>query len=487
MSFDSFSVQGSESLSSLSKGDKIHVIGICGVAMAQIAIALYELGFAVSGSDKEYYEPMGSLLKRFPITLFSGFREENVPSDVALVVIGNSISYGNPEVAVVEKNSLRYTFFPKLLAEVVIRNNHSIVISGTHGKTTTSALGATVLHAAQKDPSYFIGGVAKGLPDSLHVGHGECSIVEGDEYDSAFFAKVPKFSFYKPTTLVITSIEYDHADIYPNLEAIVAVFEDLVRSVPKDGTIIGCVDCPNVRELSKKWRGQVQATVITYGEHDTADIRIASRTWVDRFQQITLQEGGRETILQTPLLGLHNARNVTSIYLAARSAGLSHSEILPGLKQFEGVKRRQDIRAEKNGITLIEDFAHHPTAVHETLKAIRERYGHNRIVAVFEPRSNTSRRKVFQDAYIKAFASVDRVVLCEVTARQIDAGLDLMNVTELASEITKSGVPAEAHPSSSDIATVLKSSIKSGDVIVVMSNGSFGGLIGELSEHILRI
>ncbi len=487
MSFDSFSAQCATDLSVLNKGDKIHVIGICGVAMAQIAVALHGLGFIVSGSDKEYYEPMGSLLRRFPIALCDGFKGENIPDDVSLVVIGNSISYPNPEIAIIEERGLPYTFFPKLLSEVVIRNNHSIVVTGTHGKTTTSALGAEVLYHAKKDPSYFIGGAAKGLPDSLHVGGGAVSIVEGDEYDSAFFAKVPKFNFYRPDTLVITSIEYDHADIYPELDAIIKVFDNLVQTIPKNGTIIVCADCENVRRLAKTWRTEASGKVITYGSSHEAEVQITARSWKDGYQNITLKGDDLKIVLQTPLLGEHNARNVVSIYLACRSAGLSNEEILSGLRLFKGVKRRQDVRAERMGITLIEDFAHHPTAVFETLRALRERYDSNRIIAVFEPRSNTSRRNVFQDAYVKAFESADRVVLSEVSGRKSDEGHELMNVAELAARISDSGVPAAAVVGTDTICETLKVEMARGDVIVIMSNGSFGGLIDDLLEHILRI
>lgn len=487
MAHTSFTIDQTAGLSGLKQGDSIHVIGICGVAMAQIGVVLHELGYRVSGSDKEFYEPMSGLLRRFPIPLSQGFDPANIPQDAALVVIGNAVSYGNPEVLEVERRKLPYTIFPKLLAETVIRNNHSIVVSGTHGKTTTSAIAATVLRSAGKDPGYFIGGVAKGLPGSLNVGHGSYSVVEGDEYDSAFFAKIPKFSFYKPTTLIITSIEFDHADIYQDLDAIISVFDQLVRSVPKSGTVICCGDCPTVARLAARWKSGVEAAVITYGEGADTDVRITKRGWSDRFQEITISEGGRDITLSAPVLGLHNARNVVAVYLATRRAGLTHEEASAGLKTFEGVRRRQDIRAERGGITLIEDFAHHPTAVLETLRAIKERFPDNRLIAVFEPRSNTSRRKVFQEAYVRAFESADEVILCEVAARHNDAGLDLMNVTELGRDIEKAGVPSAVYPDADGIYRAIAESMQSGDVIVVMSNGSFGGLIEMLSQHIMRI
>lgn len=480
-----FSVDRASGLELVPSNGRIHVIGVCGVAMAQLAIELTERGYSVSGSDVEFYEPMGGLLRRSSVSLKEGYRAENIPTDVSLVVIGNSISYGNPEVAIVEQRGLPYTLFPKLLFELVISGKHSIVISGTHGKSTTSGLCASVLYSARRDPGYFIGGVVEGLPKSLHVGTGTVSVVEGDEYDSAFFAKVPKFSFYRPDTLVVTAIEYDHADIYPDLQSIEREFNTIVSKVPASGQVICCVDDENIRRLISAWRANSKARIISYGLHDSSDFRIISRTSLPNGQSLSLRSKAGESLrLTIPLMGAHNARNSVSVFLACRAAGILDQEILDGLSKFQGVKRRQEIRAENGGILLIEDFAHHPTAVHETLSAVRERYTDRRIWAVFEPRSNTSRRKIFQDAYIEAFKNADEVILASVSARKSDEGQELLNVSELAEKIFAAGTPARVIDTPDNIAQYLKGEMRPGDLILVMSNGSFGGLIDTLEHHI---
>lgn len=482
MAVSYFSVENSSALQVVPPGGRIHVIGVCGVAMAQMSVVLSELGYIVTGSDKEYYEPMKSFLGNSKVKTFLGFDAAHLDDAPHLVLIGNSISVTNVEVIAVEEKKLPYTFFPKLLSETVIQERHSIAVCGTHGKTTTTALNATVLTAAGKNPSYFIGGAAKGLDRSLVIDSGSVSVVEGDEYDSAFFAKVPKFFFYKPKTAIITSLEYDHADIYPNLESIIEVFSKMVHGVPKDGLIICCIDCPNLKKLVPEWQKTALAPIMTYGTAPEADVQIESRSFSGMIQQIHCRLSAGTITLQLPAIGLHNARNAVATYLACTHAGVSSDAVVKGLQTFKGVKRRQDVRADKNGITLIEDFAHHPTAVHETLGAIREQFIGRRIIAVFEPRSNTSRRKVFQKQYVDAFGSADLVVLSAVTGRDSDKGQELMNVSDLAEDIASLGKESVALDGTQAIFEHVKVTMKSGDVIVVMSNGSFGGLIDLLER-----
>lgn len=476
-----FSISHSSSLDSLEKGEHIHIIGVCGVAMAQLAVLLSEGGFSVSGSDKEFYEPMGSLLRSSPVTLFEGYREENIPSETKLVVIGNAISYGNPEVARVEREGLPYTFFPKILSEVVIGERHSIVVTGTHGKSTTTALTATVLEECGAKPSYFIGAQVLGLTTSLRRGEGDVSVCEGDEYDSAFFAKVPKFHFYKPTTLIITSIEFDHADIYPDLDAIKREFRALVKGLPMGGRIICCIDDATVREELEEFRSLTKAEVITYGTSDDAMCRIVARREERDAQYVELGDG---TILTIPLAGEFSARNSVAVYLATTYLGIASASVVKAIGTFKGLKRRQEVLLDNGRVTLIEDFAHHPTAVRETLKGLGERFSGRRVWAVFEPRSNTSRRKVFQSDYIAAFSSADEVVLCEVVARHNDQGVELLSVSELAESIASPKVRARALPNPGAIAELLMSEVREGDVIVIMSNGSFGGLPSTLKERL---
>lgn len=482
MSKEHFSIQGSSSLRDLPSPAKVHVIGVCGVAMAQLAVVLSEMGHDVSGSDKEFYEPMGSLLGRSRVRTLRDYSADNVTPDLDLVVIGNAISYGHPEVEAVERLGLRYTFFPKLLHEVVIRGKHSIVVTGTHGKSTTSALIASMLYKMGLDPGYFIGGIALDLPSSLAVGSGKLSVVEGDEYDSAFFAKVPKFDFYAPDTCIINAIEYDHADIYPSVESIKSVFDGMVRRLPESAHALCCADFPLVRQMASEWRRDVRCKISTFGEHESADARILARRYDGTTQVISVRLPlSGEVEIRAPMLGAYNARNALAGALTAEVVGIDVRAAIDAISGFKRVKRRQEVRYEKGPI-LIEDFAHHPTAVNQTLEALREVFPSKRLWAVYEPRSNTSRRRVFQKEYVSAFGRADKVVLCEVTARAIDAGSELLDVAELASEVRSSGVDSICLADPPSIARHLLAECSSEDVIVVMSNGSFGGLIDMLEK-----
>jgi UDP-N-acetylmuramate: L-alanyl-gamma-D-glutamyl-meso-diaminopimelate ligase len=492
---DFFAVDRTTSLHSLSSGARIHVIGVCGVAMAQIAVALSERGFRVSGSDKEFYEPMKSLLGRSKVETKTGYAPDNVPLDASLVVIGNSISYGNPEVDVVEKHNLSYTCFPKILQEVAIAGKHSIVVTGTHGKSTTTALIATILLQSGKEPSYFVGGVAQGLPNSLTVGKGGFSVVEGDEYDSAFFAKVPKFSFYTPDTVVVNAIEYDHADIYANVEAIEAEFTKLVTGLKKGSTAICCIDFPIVKRLVAEWRSKSPCSIITFGRDPEADYCITHRESVGMSQRVTVKSAPLgEITFSLPIVGEYNARNALAALIVSKTIGLDIAQTFEIMGSFQSVKRRQEVRAQKGGVVLIEDFAHHPTAVQQTVEAVREAFPTARLWAVFEPRSNTSRRKVFQNDYVNAFKKSDRVVLKNVTARAIDSGIELIDVSTLSDSITASGVSSVCLENVDAIREYLWSDIKPSrdatgvtDVVFVMSNGSFDRLNELLKEDLERL
>ncbi len=468
-----FSVQASTPLSRVKVGSKIHVIGVCGVAMAQLSVELTRRGYIVSGSDKEFYEPMGSLLKASPIKLCHGYARENVPVDAALVVIGNAISYGHPEVTAVEELGLAYSLFPKLLFDLAIEGRHSIVISGTHGKTTTTSLCAATLTRSGKTPSYFIGGVVKDLPDSLSIGN-EFSVVEGDEYDSAFFAKVPKFTFYKPQTLVVTAIEFDHGDIYPSLAAIEEEFTKLVLSMDPSGTVIVNLGFEACRRLVPQWRKAWPGKILTYGLQDEADHRVLNVGGnADQRSMVKTTKGN----FSLALPGEHNAQNALATILALEQVGIPAPQSVKLLEEFQGVVRRQEVRFDRGGVTVIDDFAKHPTSVRETLKALRTKYGNRRIIAVFEPRTNTSRRKVFQKEYVDSFTRADQVILCEITQRTPDQGQALISVDELATDIRAQGTDAVALASPEAIRDELHQRIKKGDVVAIMSNGGFGGLV----------
>jgi UDP-N-acetylmuramate: L-alanyl-gamma-D-glutamyl-meso-diaminopimelate ligase len=489
---DFFAVSRTRSLHTLAPGSKIHVIGVCGVAMAQLAVSLAERGYQVSGSDKEFYEPMRSLLATSPVETKTGYIAEHVPLDAALVVIGNAISYGNPEVDVIEQKNLSYTCFPKILQEVAISGKHSIVVTGTHGKSTTTALIASLLLQHETSPSYFVGGIAQGLPHSLAVGKGGFSVVEGDEYDSAFFAKVPKFSFYTPDTVVVNAIEFDHADIYANVEAIEQEFTKLVTGLGATGTAVCCIDFPRVKRLVSEWSTQAKCRIVTFGVDADAEYRIVSRKTERLSQEITVRnEALGELTFFIPMVGEYNARNALAALIVSVIANLDLSKTVRFLGAFKSVKRRQEVRVQRGGVVLMEDFAHHPTAVKQTLQAVKEAFPSARITAIFEPRSNTSRRKVFQREYVEAFALANLAILKDVTARGIDQGQELIDVSTLSDDIARSGVESVCLPDVQAIREKLWSSISyspetasAGEVVVVMSNGSFDGLTDILQRDV---
>lgn len=478
---DFFSLRHVRSLLALSPEAKIHVIGVSGVAMAQLAVTLAERGFQVSGSDKEFYEPMGSYLRSSPVRLCEGYDAANVPADADLVIIGNAISYGHPEVAVVEERNLPYTLFPQVLSELLIKGKHSIVVCGTHGKTTTTSLVASTLRKLGEDSSYFIGGASLDLPKSMHDGQGRHCVVEGDEYDSAFFAKVPKFDFYAPDTCIINAVEYDHADIYPDLDAVNQVFTAMVRRLKPGATVIASVDGDNLRSLVAGWKNATQATLITFGEHPESNYRIIERVQSGMTQEVTVQTPSEELLRFTlPLVGVFNAKNALAAYIALSINGFSSSEIVKALSSFRAVKRRQEVRFDQRGVTVVEDFAHHPTAIFETISAIREAYPGRRLWAIFEPRSNTSRKKIFFDEYLRSFASADETVLARPLLKGTEDASDLLDVEDLVRAMSGKGIHAITLSGADEIAQHLAAQRKEGDVFLVMSNGSFGGLIDKL-------
>ena len=472
-----FSVERLTALSSIGAAGRVHVIGVCGVAMAQLAIMLCRKGYRVSGSDKDYYEPMRSRLKQHPIDLKQGFDANHISNQIDLVLIGNVAGASNPEVQAIEFCNRAYTIFPKLLYELAIEGKHSIVVSGTHGKSTTSALLALALSELKAEPSYFFGAASDQLPSGLELGRGAFSVVEGDEYDSAFFAKMPKFSFYKPHSLIVTSVEFDHADIYPSLHEINAEFDKLVQAMPGGSRVIACIDQANLRSLAQTWRSKAGAEIVTYGTSADAQYRLLETTPAGLTQRATVRiPDGTSIVMQVALPGAHNMLNAVAALAVLTGAGFGVEQALAAISKFKGVKRRQEVRFNRAGVILIEDFAHHPTAVLETLKSIRAAFPRERIWAVFEPRSNTSRRKVFQKDYIAAFAPADQVVLCQVQSREIDQGMELLDVAELSQEIGHAGNPSRLLPDASAIAQLLESEVRQADVVLLMSNGSFGGL-----------
>jgi UDP-N-acetylmuramate: L-alanyl-gamma-D-glutamyl-meso-diaminopimelate ligase len=453
---------------------RIHLIAICGVGMSALAGMLKERGYGVSGSDDNVYPPMSTVLERLGISIRQGFHAENLADRPDLVVVGNKVSRDNPEVAALLASGIPYVSFPQALAELFLTEQRGIVVAGTHGKTTSTALLAWVLEQAGRHPSMMVGGDALDFGGNYRLGSGEFFVIEGDEYDTAFFDKGPKFLHYHPQAVLLTAVEFDHADIYRDVEHVKAAFAQLVRLLPAAAPLAVAADFPHALRVAA-----LHGASTTFGLGEQAEWRA-----------VNLRDDGAHTIFEilhrgkvecTAAIaqpGAINARNALGVFLLATSLGLSASEILPALASFGGVARRQEVVGEFNGITLIDDFAHHPTAVAGVIAAVRLRYGSRRLWAVFEPRSNTSRRKVFQHEYVDAFAAADRVIISEVFHKQTDAvaASELFSPEQLVADLLARGTQAQAVAPVDEIAATLSREARSGDVILLMSNGSFGEL-----------
>lgn len=485
MSASWFSVEGASSLNVVPPGGRIHVVGVCGVAMAQLAVELAEQGYRVSGSDRQFYEPMGSVLRESAVETLEGYAAGHVPPDASLVVIANAMFADNPEVLAVAERRLPYSSFPQVLGDRVIGDRHAIVACGTHGKSTTSGLLAAMLRRLGEDPSWFVGGVCEDLPRSLHVGAGRFAVVEGDEYHSAFYARVPKFVFYKSRTAVLNAVEFDHADVYPTLEDVVAAFRGLIDGLPADGRLVACLDYPLIRRLIDESAATRRCPVVGFGVAPDAAYRVVARRQEGRLQELTLATPSHGTVtLRVPLIGAYNALNVAATVAALAENGFDPASLAPHLAAFRSVKRRQQVRVAQGPVILVEDFAHHPTAVAGTVRAVREAWPDRRLWAVFEPRSNTSRRKVFEEAYLTAFEGADEVVLADAGGGEsrMNAGVELIDVTELASHIALRGTPARTLAGADAIEGHLLEHLGDHDVVVLMSNGAFGGLPARLEK-----
>ncbi len=471
----------------------VHIIGVCGTLMGAFAAFLKRRGIAVTGSDQNIYPPMSDVLKSAGVSLFSGYQAENLtslPHRPDLVVIGNVISRSNPEAQAAIEGGYAYTSLPEAMEKLMLSSTRNLVVAGTHGKTTTSSLLAFTLAHAGRDPSYFIGGVSHDLPNSFQVGsldRGKYFVLEGDEYDTAFWDKVPKFNHYLPDDVILTSVEFDHADIYADFAAVKRAFSGLMSRIRPGGRLIACVDYAAVRELSS----EATVPVITYGS-DGSGARFTPKNIAVDAKGVTsfdiFESTGGETkmagSLRLRLSGKHNVLNALTVWIECRELGLRHDEIEAGLAAFQGVKRRQEERGEIGGVLVIDDFAHHPTAVRETLRALRARYPGRRIVSVFEPRSATSRRKIFQKEYGEAFSEAD---LCIIAApydqSKIDTA-DQFSSDQLVADLRQAGRSAEVFGEVEAGVNLVAMSAKSGDLVAVLSNGGFGGFIPKLLDRL---
>jgi UDP-N-acetylmuramate: L-alanyl-gamma-D-glutamyl-meso-diaminopimelate ligase len=459
----------------------VHFVAIAGTGMGALAGLLKQRGHEVTGSDENVYPPMSAALERWGIPVAIGFRAENVLRRPDLAVIGNAVRAENPEARAVIDGGIPYRSFPDALYEHAIRGKHSVVIAGTHGKTTTTSLVGTLLLEAGRDPSLLVGGLAENFGGSFRDGAGPEFVVEGDEYDTAFFDKTPKFLHYHAETLVVTSIEFDHADIYRDLAHVEGEFAKLVSGLPPDGALIAASGAGTLDRAAARAR----CRVLRYGIEDGSEVearRLEPGPEGTRFE-VALRGSGTAPVL-LPAWGAYNVGNALAALAVATVRGVPLERAAAGLARWRGVKRRQEIRGEAGGVTVVDDFGHHPTAVRETLAALAGRFPGRPLVAVFEPRSNTSRRAVFQREYAEAFDAAARVVVQIVPDAPIYSAFggepERLSAERLARDVAARGIPAVALPDVDAIVDHLAKSCAPGDVVVTLSNGGFGGIWGKL-------
>ena len=452
----------------------IYMMGIGGIAMGTLAAMLKERGFAVTGSDRNLYPPMSTNLQKLNIHIYQGYDKDNLRiANPDLVVIGNVIRRDNPEAQYTLEHGIPFISMPQAIERFFLTAHDSLVVTGTHGKSTTASLLAWVLAHAQQAPSAFIGAFVKEWQSSYRLGDGKYMVIEGDEYDTAFFDKGPKFLHYRPSVGIITSIEYDHADIFPDYEAVLEAFRSFVRLFPKGGQLIVNADDANCLALAKECKGEV----ITYGRSREADWRLLEVDYRPGEIGFRLQDpASRQHLMTTRLAGHHNLSNTLAVIAAAALAGVSMDGIQKAVLTFTGVTRRQDIIGESKGILVIDDFAHHPTAVHETVAALRLHYPDRRLIAAFEPRTNSSRRKVFQDAYARAFDDAHCVCIKQPSDMDKIDPAERLNTGELVRNIRRRKEQAHLFANSEKLMNFLLDYCRAGDLVLCMSNGSFDSL-----------
>ncbi|MGA7856098.1 MAG: UDP-N-acetylmuramate:L-alanyl-gamma-D-glutamyl-meso-diaminopimelate ligase [Candidatus Acidiferrales bacterium] len=462
--------------------EHIHLLGIAGAAMAPVAGMLKERGFHVTGSDVNVYPPASTLLDSLGIRWNEGFREENLQPTPDLCVVGNVIARGNPEIEYILDEKLPYCSMPQLLEEYFIPNHTSIVIAGTHGKTTTTAMLAWIFHVAGRKPDFLIGGVAPNFGErSYGLGGGEEFIIEGDEYETAFFDRGPKFLHYHPDELILTSLEYDHADIYPDLASIALQFRRLVNLVPRRGKVLIWGESPDLKEAVAK----AFCPVESFGLTADCDWCAGDIQWHDDATEFRVAFRGREvTKIRTPVAGKHNVLDALAAIAIAYGRGVECEAIERAMATFVSVRKRMEIKGEERGVLVVEDFAHHPTAIRMTLEATRTRWPGRKIFAAVEPRSNTMRRKIFQDVLPDALAIADEIVIGPVSRAQLLEEGERLSPESIAESLHARNRPAQAFDSAAAIADYLASNAHAGDMVMVMSNGSFDGLSGKLLEKL---
>ncbi|NOY76507.1 MAG: UDP-N-acetylmuramate:L-alanyl-gamma-D-glutamyl-meso-diaminopimelate ligase [Calditrichaeota bacterium] len=455
----------------------IHFIGICGTAMANVAVQLKKMGYRVTGSDENVYPPMSTFLQKNDISPAEGYRESNLDPAPDLVVIGNAISRGNPEAEAVLEKKYFYLSLPDVIREFFIRGKDSIVVSGTHGKTTTTSLLSWVLEVAQLKPSFLIGGIPRNFGKGMKIEDGPYFVIEGDEYDTAFFDKRSKFLHYLPEITIINNIEFDHADIFRSIEDIKLTFSRLINLIPRNGLLVINGDDPIVRELAQKSFAPVES----FGFRSDVDWRIEnlrpSREGIS-FSISRNDQAVSEFYL--PLTGHHSALNAAGVIIVAKHLNISNDTIQDAFNSFQGVKRRLEVKGILQDITIYDDFAHHPTAIRETLEGLVARFPEQRVWALFEPRTNTTRRNIFQKDFPLAFEKAHGVAIGKINRPHLLKDDEKLDREQIVAELKKMGKPAMYSDSVEEIIDWLLERVHPGDQILVMSNGSFDGIYDKL-------
>jgi UDP-N-acetylmuramate: L-alanyl-gamma-D-glutamyl-meso-diaminopimelate ligase len=472
---------------------KVHLIGIGGTGMGAVAGLLAGAGHEVRGSDAAVYPPMSEQLAELGVPVMMPYDEANLAWQPELVVVGNVHGKDHIEVKAAEARGIPLTSFPAVIGDRLLAGKHAIVVCGTHGKTTTTSLVAHILTEAGHDPSLFVGGVPVSLGRGYRLGHGAEFVLEGDEYDTAFFDKGPKFLHYRPETAILTSIELDHVDIFPSFDAVRDVFKKLVAAIPSTGLLVVCADSPDALAVARHATCRVEpyaviddgneppADVVWWAQH--SEVGKSGRVAFDVFHRVA-GRGERVEHFESLLVGRHNVANCVAAIAVARARGVAIADIQRGLASFAGVRRRQELRGIAGGVTVLDDYAHHPTAVRETLKALRKRYPKRRLIAVYEPRSATSRRKTFQAEFADAFAYADEVIVGRLFDPSKIPAADRFDPERLALDLHRGGTKAAYAPDVDTIVKQLAESAAPGDVVCALSSGSFDGLHDKLLDAI---
>lgn len=457
----------------LKPGSHVHFMGICGTAMASLAGILKDKGFKVTGSDQNVYPPMSTSLKNMGIDIMQGYKAENLNVKPDFVVVGNVISKHYEEAQALLDSDIPYASLPETMRDHVIEGRHSIVIAGTHGKTTTTSMTSWVLEQAGLKPGFLIGGIAKNFSQSFQNPKGEYFVIEGDEYDTAFFAKVPKFIFYKPQSVILNSIEFDHADIYNSLEDVLKAFNSLLEIIPTDkGLLIYNAEDINIPKILQTYSGKKVSFGFAQGDWTTQNLRFLR----DGISFDVLHKNKLEENLFIPMFGEYNVINALSVYALSKELGFN-VDLRAAFQNFKGVKRRQELIGEPNGIQVIEDFAHHPTAVGKTIASFKKREKQGKLIVVFEPRSNTSRRNIFQNEYAAAFRDADVTLISEPFVGTSSLPEDQrLNVGKIVDGLVQNKKTATTFTEVDQAVDVIKKEARPGDTVLIMSNGGFQGI-----------